>query len=87
MQEIFNAISFGFEWVLQPDGSYWYNFDANEAAKKAKAARDKRAKELADRGMKIKKFSSGRNLMSRGGIGTPYPHIEVLATSYGFNVV
>lgn len=87
MQEIFSASKFGFEWVRCDDGSWWYSWEPTLAEKAARQARDARAKELVAQGKKVKKFSLGKQLITRGGIGTPYPQIEFHAACYGLNVL
>lgn len=84
IQEIFNSINYGFEWTGE-GASRWYSWDEVAAEAKAKAERDALAKELKAKGYSVKKFSSGKNLMSRGGIGSGNPHIEVYAKSFGLN--
>lgn len=80
-QHIFSPISYGFAWV---DG--WYEWDSKAAHAEARKDRDEAAKQQRACGFKVKKFSLPNQLVSKGGIGTAYPHIEEVVTCYGFNV-
>lgn len=84
MQKLFSGRE-NFRWVEQADGSYWYEFDAKAAAKQALKARNRLAKEKAAEGFTVSKFALGDQLLSFGGIGTQYPHIEVWTKCYGLN--
>ena len=81
-QRSFNPIDYGFRWTAD-----WYEFDSAAAHKAAMQARNKEASALVKAGRKVKKWSQSGNLMSRGGIGSGKPHIEVVVTVYGFNVI
>jgi len=80
MQELFNPIETGFRWT-----ETWYEYDGKEAEKAALKARNDRAKELKAKGYKVSKFSLGKQLISRGGIGSGRPHIELVVPVYGLN--
>lgn len=80
-QQIFNPANFGFRFT--DDG--WYEFDSAAAHKAAKAARDEFAKEQKAAGRAIRKFTLPHQLISRGGIGSGKPHIELVVTCYGCN--
>jgi hypothetical protein len=73
----FNPVDFGFEW----DGD-WYKFDGPTANEAAKKARDAFAKKCKDQGIKVKKSTDRNQLMSKGGIGSGRPHIEVVVTVF-----
>lgn len=77
----FDPLQYGFRWT--DDG--WYEFDAKSAEKAARDARAREAKRLRQEGYNVKLFSTGRQLRSRGGIGSEHPHIEVIATGYYLN--
>jgi len=81
IQTIFNPVDFGFEWTT--DG--WYTFDATTAQKAARRARDVEAKRLRAEGRTVYPFSLAGQLISRGGIGSGRPHIEVVVNCYGLN--
>jgi len=76
MQLSFNPIDFGFRWT-----EYWYEFDYDIARKLALKARNAKAKELKAAGCDVWKSTHKNNLMSRGGIGSGHPHIEVFIPS------
>jgi hypothetical protein len=79
----FSGINFGFRWTDDD----WYEYDGKEAEKRALRARNAEAKRLEKAGHKVRKFSLGSQLVSRGGIGSGKPHIEILTRAYGLEVV
>lgn len=81
MRLTWNPLDYGFRWTAD-----WYEFDDKAAEAAAKNARDLEAKRLKAQGKKVKKFREGNNLMSKGGIGSNHPHIEVIVTVYGLRV-
>jgi len=81
-QYVFNPVDYGFEWT----DIGWYKFDRREAHKKAMRERNRMAKVMKDRGHTIRKFSLPKQMITRGGIGSNYPEINVLVTVYGFNI-
>lgn len=81
-QQTFNPLDYGFRWT-----SDWYEYDGKEAEKKARQARDAEARRLKKNGEQVKKFSLGKQLVSRGGIGSDHPHIELIVPVYGLNVL
>ena len=87
MQIIFDSLDYGFRWIdpTPADPMGWYEFNAKDAAKAARKARDAKAKELRAAGREVRVFSLPNGLRSKGGIGSGRPHIEVIATSYGLN--
>ena len=80
MQQTFNPIDYGFEWT--EDG--WYSFDEN-ARKEALRARNKEAKRLREQGYNVRCFTLSNQLMSKGGIGSGRPHIQLVVSVYGLN--
>jgi hypothetical protein len=88
MQIIFDSLDYGFRWIepTESDPMGWYEFDAKEAEKSARRARDAKARELRKEGKTVAVFALTGQLRSRGGIGSGKPHIEVYANSYGLNV-
>ena len=80
-QETFCGVDYGFSWTS--DG--WYAWDYTTGNKAALQARNARAKELRAQGFKVYGFSLGESLISRGGIGSGKPHIELWAKAYGLN--
>ena len=81
MQHIFNPLNFGFTWTADN----WYNFDHEAAHKEALKARNAMARKLRKEGHKVSCFSLPNQLVSRGGIGSGHPHIELVINSYGLN--
>ena len=63
----------------------WYTYDGKTADAAARRSRDAFAKELKARGDRPRKFSLGDQLISRGGIGSGRPHIELWTKCYGVN--
>jgi hypothetical protein len=80
-QQIFSGTDYGFKWTA--DG--WYTYDGKIAEKTALIERNALAKELKSKGMNPVKFSLPMQLVSRGGIGSGKPHIELYTRSYGVN--
>jgi len=80
MQMIFNPADFNFTW----EGG-WYAWDHDAAHKAARKHRDVAAKEAQGRGQKVSKFRLPNQLITRGGIGSGRPHIDLMVTCYGFN--
>ena len=83
MQQIYNPIDYCFKWT---DDDRMYEWDRTEAHKQARAARNKRAKELRAKGKHVTSFSLSGQLISRGGIGSGNPHCDFIVTAYGLNV-
>ena len=81
MQEIYTGIDYGFEWT--DDG--WYKWDMVAGQKAALAARNARAKELRAQGYQVRLFSLGDQLISKGGINTGRPDIQLWTKAYGLN--
>lgn len=83
-QHIFNPADYCFEWTdPKPSETFgWYKWDYEQAHKQAKAARDTLAKELRKTCKHVKCSSNSHSLITRGGIGTGKPQIEILQTSY-----
>lgn len=84
-QELFSGVETFFRWTTEADGSTWYQFDEDAARKHALRERNRRARELERAGYTVRKFSLGKQLRSKGGIGSGKPHIEFLSTCYGLN--
>jgi len=80
-QQIFSPLAYGFYWVGD-----WYSFDSEVCHQHAFRARNNMAKQLRKDGGVVTLFSLKNQLVSRGGIGTPHPHIELVITVYGLNV-
>jgi hypothetical protein len=81
-QETFCGIDYGFRWTS--DG--WYKWDGRAGDRAALKARNARAKKLRQQGRTVRLFALGPQLVSRGGIGSGQPHIELVAKCYGLNV-
>lgn len=77
-QMSFNPIHYGFRWT--DDG--WYEFDELDAKNRAWKARAEFVKELRKDGFTTILKSSTKQLISRGGIGSGRPHIELLVRVY-----
>lgn len=77
MQESFYPVDYFWTWTED-----WYEWDSKKAHQAALRDRNARAKELERQGKKVIKTSYPRALMSRGGIGSGRPHIEVYSTVY-----
>lgn len=82
----FNPVDYHFEWTDD-----WYTWDADEARTAALKARNAKAtelrKSLKGTGKTVKCFSMRNQLISRGGIGSGHPHIELVTNIYGVNVL
>jgi hypothetical protein len=59
----------------------WYEWDAKAAKKAAMAERNREAKRLRADGWTVA-CGSEASLMSKGGIGSGHPHIELWATAF-----
>ena len=81
MQKTFNPVNYNWKWTED-----WYEWDSKAAHKAALKARNAEAKQLRAEGKVVKCFSNPNQLISRGGIGSGNPHIEVIVNCYGFNV-
>jgi len=82
-QRSFAATNYCFAWTA--DG--WYEWDSEKAHKEAQAERNREAAAVVKEGRKVKKWSNRGCLMSKGGIGSGKPHIELVCTVYGFNII
>lgn len=80
IQEIFDPVDFAFFWTDD-----WYTFDYHTGARAAQIARQKRAKELRKAGYDVRCDRLPGQLISRGGIGSGHPHIELVVTCYMLN--
>lgn len=80
-QHMFSPISFGFEFTND-----WYSFDSKAAHRDALKARNAFAKEQKAMGRRVYNFSLPNQLITRGGIGSGHPQIEVVVSVYGCNV-
>lgn len=74
----FSPTDYGFRWTED-----WYEYDGKPAEQAARRARDQEAKEMKKAGHGIKKYSLGKQLVSKGGIGSGRPHIELSVPVYG----
>ena len=80
-QQSYLGISYGFEWTQDAQGE-WYAWDYEAGNKAAQEARDAEAKKLKAAGWTVKKSSDRNQLISRGGIGSGKPHIELHCNAY-----
>lgn len=78
----FNPIDHGFRWVDD-----WYEFDSTQAHQAAKDARDQEARRLKATGRKVKRGTVRNQLISRGGIGSGHPHIDLFVHVYTVGVL
>lgn len=76
-QTTFSPLDYGFRWTDD-----WYEYDGKAAEKAALRARNALAKELVSQGRTVRKGSLGKQLVSRGGIGSGHPHIELVVPVY-----
>lgn len=82
-QQTFNPANYHFEWT--PDG--WYSWDREAAHKAALQARNAYAKSLKAQGRRVTKSSMAGQLITRGGIGSGHPQIEMFCTVYTVSAV
>lgn len=71
-----------YEWKWTDD---WYKWDRTAGNRAALKARNADVERLVSYGYTVRKFSLGDQLISRGGIGSDKPHIEVWAKVYGYD--
>ena len=81
IQMVFDPTSFHFFWTN--DG--WYTFDSRAGRKAAIAERRRRALELKAQGYKVRLSTLSDQLISKGGIGSGRPHIELVVNCYMLN--
>lgn len=82
-QMIYNPVDTQhFRWTAD-----WYNFDHKAADVEAKRLRDNFGNLAKSLGKKVKKFTLRNQLISRGGIGSGRPHIELVVNVYGLNIL
>jgi len=77
----FNPTNYGFNFTAD-----WYEFDSKAAHKAAMKARNAEAKRLRKLGHKVLCSTNGGQLMSKGGIGSGKPHIELFVSVYHLTV-
>lgn len=82
MELKWNPIDFNFRWTI--DG--WYEFDRRAAHRAALAARNVEARRLRAAGRVVKTWTVSGNLITKGGIGSGFPHIEEVVSIYGLTV-
>lgn len=80
---VFNPLDFGFKWT--EDG--WYTFDHKAAHRAAMSARNAAAKRAKKMGRTVRCSTSSNQLMSKGGIGSGNPHIELIVNVYRLEVL
>lgn len=80
IQATYSPMDYTFQWTED-----WYTFDTTEGKRLALAARKAEMARLKREGWTVKPFSLGQQLISRGGIGSGRPHIELVVNVYGFN--
>lgn len=81
MQKTYNPADYGFHWTTDN----WYKWDSAIAHVRAKRDRDSIALQLRHQGKKVNMFTERNQLISKGGIGSGHPHIEMVVTIYGLN--
>lgn len=81
VQVSFNPVDYHFSW----EGD-WYRWDGEAARKAAMADRSAEAKRLRKDGWTVRLWSQ-KSLISRGGIGSGHPHIELWTTAYYIDAV
>lgn len=84
-QKTFSPLDYGFRWTDADSGDLskiWYEYDGKAAERAALQARNAFAKKMKADGFKVRKSSLGKQLMSRGGIGSGRPHIELVVPVY-----
>ena len=79
----FNPVDFGFEWT--DDG--WYRWDHRLAHAAALSARNGLARKLKKEGRPCRKFSVSSQLITKGGIGSGHPQIELVVNVYGVRIL
>jgi len=77
MQQSFNPVDYTFEWTKD-----WYKWDYKLAHKLARKARNRVVKELRKQGYQVKVFTFSNQRITRGGIGTGKPHIDLIVNVY-----
>jgi hypothetical protein len=85
MQKTFSPLDYGFRWTgldSKDISGIWYEYDGKQAEKAAMQARNEFAKEMKRQGYTVRKSSLGKQLVSRGGIGSGKPHIELVIPVY-----
>jgi hypothetical protein len=80
IQKTFNPADYEWKWTED-----WYEWASKPAHTFARRDRDAEAKRLKAEGCEVTKFTLRDQLISRGGIGSGHPHIEVWVTIYGLN--
>jgi len=73
----FCPTDYGFRWVGD-----WYEYDGKPAERQALKERNAFAKQMQAEGRRIAKGSFGKQLVSKGGIGSGHPHIELVVPVY-----
>lgn len=81
-QQTFNPIDYGFTWT-----NNWYTFDRKLAHSQALKARNAKAKELKAKDYNVVKSTMRNQLISKGGIGSGKPHIELYVNIYMLKIV
>ena len=77
-QRTFNPANFEFAWTA--DG--WYTWDRTAAHSAALKARNTEAKRLQAQGKRVIKSSLPGQIITRGGIGSGHPEIDLCVTVY-----
>lgn len=78
----FNPADFEFQWTQDGTQYGWYEWDREAAHKAAKRERDAAARAARKQGFEAKCWSNSGQLITRGGIGSGRPEIEMVVTVF-----
>ena len=81
-QQVFNPANFHFQWTES-----WYEWDRKAAHKAALAARNKEARRLRKQGRRVVCETLRGQTITRGGIGTGHPQIDMVVSGYMLTVI
>ncbi len=80
VQKTFNPVDYTFSWTDD-----WYYFNDGEGHYQALHARNREAQKYKKLGWDVHKFTLRNQVITRGGIGTGHPQIELVCNVYGFD--
>lgn len=85
-QRGYAACDYGFSWVDDGTQYGWYEWDQKAGELAARKARDAEARRLRAEGWSVR-VSVTDGIISKGGVGSGHPHIELWTKFYRFDAV
>lgn len=86
IQQSFNPADHCFTWTVDGSQYGWYEWNGKLAHSQALKARNAAAKVAKAHGKSVKCWSSPGQMITRGGIGSNHPEINMFVTVYHLDI-